>query len=190
MSRYFEYFPETTHTQKKLLDITKRVDFSRSTFSDPYAFLPYTVEGDDRPEDVALYYYGSVRHTWIVYLSNNIIDPYYDWPLTYEKFQDYIIKKYQDLSGESGTAVIDWTLNETITENIIYYRNKSDNDFIISKDSYELNPDLIEGEWEAVRYYLYEDDINESKRIINLLDNRYVKKAEDELRVLLNEPTN
>ena len=74
-----------------------------------------------RPEDIAYYYYGSTDYTWLIYLANNIVDPYHQWPLSQENFNKYLIEKYAAKSGKTGYEVIDWTQNETIDENILYY---------------------------------------------------------------------
>jgi len=186
MSTYFKYFPKDTHRNQLVTDITKRVDFTNTTLADPYAFLPYTIKNDYKPEDVAYYYYGDVKYTWLVYLSNNIIDPYYDWPMNYENFQKYIIKKYADLSGQTGYNVIAWTQDETSNTNIIHYKNNADEDITISTTTFNLDTSLDASEWTAVRYYDYEDQLNEDKRVINLLDNRYAQRAEKELKAILN----
>jgi hypothetical protein len=54
-------------------------------------------------------------------MANNIIDPYYEWPMDGQTFNDYLVNKYQDQSGRIGEDVIDWTKDTTIDENIIYY---------------------------------------------------------------------
>lgn len=185
MSVYFENFPKVTHTGELLTDITRRVDFTETIFTDPYTFLPYTIKQDEKPEDIALYYYDSVRYTWLVYFSVRLIDPYFQWPLNTRQFDKYIIDKYQAQANTTGTAVIDWTRNTTITENIIHYRN-ADGD-IISPDTYTLDDNLIEGDWSPVRFYDYEFELNDDKRTIELIDKRYAGEAEKQLKELLND---
>jgi len=38
-----------------------------------------------------------------------------------QTFNDYMVDKYQAQSGRIGEDVLDWTKDETIDENIIYY---------------------------------------------------------------------
>lgn len=186
MSVYFSYFPNVTHTNKLLVDITKRVNFDNTILRDPYAFLPYTIVEDDKPEDIANYYYGSVKYTWLVYLSAGIYDPYFDWPMTNEQFDKYIIKKYAAQANTTGYAVISWTKNTTITDNIVHYYNVEDTDIKISPDSYTLDPNIVADDWEPLRIYEYETELNEDKRVIELLDARYADEAEKQLKALLN----
>lgn len=189
MSKYFSYFPRDIHTNRVATDITKRVDFRKSIFADPYVYLPFLIGEEDRAEDVADLYYGDVRFTWLVWLSARVQDPYYEWPMMHENFLRYLQKKYAEESGTTGQAVIAWTQNTTIETNIKHYRNKVDKDLIISKDSYSLGisiSSLNASEWEAVRYYTYEDELNDDRRTINLLDRRFANQAERELKQLLN----
>lgn len=105
MAKYFRYFPTITYNGETVTDITRRVKVAEKLQSDPYLFLPYTVTNDDRPEDIARFYYGDVNKVWMVYLANNIIDPYTQWPLSNEKFESTIRKKYAHSISFTGDAV-------------------------------------------------------------------------------------
>ena len=121
MSNYFSKFPTITYNKVDVKDITRRSVFLSQNLSNPYVFLPYTIKENEKPEDIAYYYYGSVDYTWLVLLSNNIIDPYYEWPLDENDFNNYLIQKYETISGKKGYEVIDWLRNETLSDNIAYY---------------------------------------------------------------------
>ena len=184
MSVYFENFPTTIHTNKRVIDITRRVDFDRSILKDPYVFMPYVIKEEEKPEDIAYYYYDDVRFTWLVYFSVGLIDPYFQWPLSNRKFDEYIIDKYAEQANTTGYDVISWTQNTNITDNILHYEN-GDGD-IISVDTYTLDDTLIEADWSPIRYYDYEFRKNEERRHIELVDVRYANQAEKELKELLN----
>lgn len=121
MSNYFDQMPIINYNGYQVRDLTRRNRLLPVSISNPYLFLPYTIADEDRPEDIAYYYYGSTDYTWLVLLANNIIDPYHQWPLKEDDFNNYLIKKYEQQSGVSGYAVVDWTKNETIDDNIVYY---------------------------------------------------------------------
>jgi hypothetical protein len=121
MSVYFDKFPTIRYDNENIRDITKRTKFIESNLSDPLLFLPYTIREGEKPEDVAFNYYGTVDYTWLVLLANNMLDPYYDWPLDEQEFNEYLIKKYSEQSGLKGYDVVAWTQNETIADNIVYY---------------------------------------------------------------------
>lgn len=187
MSVYFSYFPKGVHTNRRVTDITRRVDFRQTALADPYAFQPFQIKGDDRAEDIAYYYYGDVAFTWLVWLSNRMIDPYFEWPMSNENFDRYFIKKYAEQSGETGQQVIEWGLNTTITDNIAFYRNVNDPELKIYKDTYRLKTDLDLDEWDPIRYYDYEQELNDDRRVIQLIDKEYTRQIVKEMTELLND---
>jgi len=264
MSKYFTYFPKVSYLNKSVTDITRRVKINENLLVDPYAFLPYTVSGEDRPEDVAYYYYGDQNKVWLVYLANNIIDPYTQWPLSNSNLDKTLDKKYYKpalafaatdvvsstiainahgfsttdpvnfsiltgssisglvngstyyvirvndneiklassaanaiantpitLTATSGTYSIQrdtliWLQSTSITSNIVMYRNIEDPTVSITADTYRLDNTLITSEWQAIRVYDYETELNEAKRSIFLINTAYANKVEEDLKVVLN----
>lgn len=79
---------------KTVTDITRRVKIIDDIRQDPYGFLPYMIKDDDRPEDVARYYYGDDNKVWMVYMANSIVDPYTQWPLSNDNLDKTIRAKY------------------------------------------------------------------------------------------------
>lgn len=121
MTKYFENFPIIEYQGRKVRDITRRNTFIKGLSNNPYVFLPYTVKEGERAEDIAQFYYGSIDYVWLVYLSNNIIDPYHQWPMSEKTFNDYLVEKYAERSGLIGEDVIDWISDESNDENVLYY---------------------------------------------------------------------
>lgn len=121
MAEYFENFPTIEYQGRQVRDLTRRNKFLKNVSTNPLLFLPYTIKEGEKAEDIAYYYYGSTEYTWLVYLANNIIDPYHDWPLDEEDFNKYIIQKYAEQSGLSGYDVVAWAQDETRDDNIVYY---------------------------------------------------------------------
>lgn len=184
MPEYFKYFPTVKHNGVVLKDITRRVKLTNSVLNNPYAYLPYTISDSDKPEDIAYHYYGSVKYTWLVYISTGMIDPYVDWPMTSQNFDKYFMKKYEERSGTTGEAVITWGQNPSITDNIVYYENKTTG-LNASPDTATASPTFNAAEWLPVRYYDWELRLNEDKRNITLLDKQYAARADSELKDLL-----
>lgn len=134
MSRYFTYFPIIDYQGKEVRNITRRSKIRDDILGDPFIYLPYTITDGEKPETVAQLYYGSVDDTWLVLLANNMTDPYYDWPMSDEEFDQYFIDKYASYSKKSGLDVIRWGQNTMIRDNIIYYYR------IIDKSSDPIEP--------------------------------------------------
>jgi hypothetical protein len=119
---YFNKIPEITYNNVLVRDVSRRVAFLKNSIQNPYVFLPYTVEEGDRAEDVAFHYYGDPNYSWLVYLANDIIDPYNEWPMDEHTFHQYIIEKYKDRAGgRTGYDVLAWSQDTSRTDNIAYF---------------------------------------------------------------------
>lgn len=184
MSRYFTFFPSTKHTNRTAVDITKRASILKDLFSNPYIILPYTIIGEETAEEIAHYYYDDVNKVWLIYYANNIIDPYSQWPLNDRDFHKTLVKKYKDQSGTSvDKDVIAWTKNTNIIDNILYYQNRNDENLRINHETY-IHESTIQDEWRAIRVYEYETILNDNKRNIFLVDNKFANRIENELKGL------
>lgn len=195
MSTYFSYFPVISYNSVSVRDIARRTKFVDTILSNPYVFLPYTVKEGEKPEDIAFNYYGTVDATWIVLLANNIIDPYTQWPMNYDRFVEYLIEKYSELSGKTGYDVIAWLQDETSFDNIAYYYNTTDSGINI-KISTETFPVIFNEhnevigrdvpiEWTPMRLYEYESNRNENRREILVVERRYYEQINEEFKGLI-----
>ena len=184
MSRYFTYLPKVIYNDKEIVDISARANILESLKGNTLAFLNYTVKEGQRAEDIAYHYYNDIGKVWLVYLANNIIDPYSQWPLSNIDFERMLISKYASLANTTGSAVISWTQN-----NAIHYENKADTKIKITPRTYTLNGTLgliNTSEWQAVDYYRYELEKNEAKRTIFLVNRIYADQMEKELESIMN----
>jgi hypothetical protein len=194
MAKYFSSFPTVSYNGVTIRDITKRTNFIQNNLSNPYLFLPYTVKEGEKPEDIAYNYYGSIEATWLVLMCNNIIDPYTQWSLPTEIFDDMIIQKYAVQSGKTGIEVLNWAQNETILDNIVYYYAVIDGKEIsVSPDTFDKIYDIdgnllgrnVEAGYLPYRVYDYELDMNESKREILVVEKNYYPQIEKEFMDLM-----
>jgi hypothetical protein len=178
MSKYFTNYPIIQYQGKQIRDITRRSKVRDELLSDPYIFLPYTIREGEKPETIAQLYYGAVDDTWLVLFANNITDPYYEWPMNEEEFNQFFIDKYSKISGRSGFDVIRWGLDETRTDNIVYnYRKSEDTNFIV-----RFTQENSQASGLSVRAYQYEKQQNDNKREIVLIDKIYRNKVVEEFR--------
>ena len=118
--KYFQNFPTIDYEGVQVKDITRRNSFTNFVTANPMIHLPYTIKEGYKPEDVANAYYGSTDFTWLVMMSNNIIDPYHQWPMAEADFNAYLVDKYSEQSGKIGDEVVEWTKDDN-GDNIIYY---------------------------------------------------------------------
>lgn len=125
MSRYFDRFPVVDYDGVVAKNILARVDFTDQTKKEIYSTFQFTLEeGFERPDLLSYNYYGSSQFDWMIYLTNNIVDPYYDYYRPTEDFKKYIEGKY----GSASNA-------RTIVK---FYRNNwHDDDRLITPTQYE-----------------------------------------------------
>ena len=97
---YFSRFPLMVYDVKgnedyKLLpDILKRVKIRSGLRAGSFLFDAYDVRDGERPEDVAFKEYGDAGLHWVILMTNNVTDRYYQWPLSQPQFQEHITDKY------------------------------------------------------------------------------------------------
>lgn len=183
---YFKHFPKINYGNNSVVNITKRVRVLEEIKKNPLAYLSYFVKDDDTPDNIAYYYYNDPYKVWLVYLANDIIDPYTQWPKKEYDFQEYFKQKYKELSGENGLEILNWGRKTTITDNIVYYENIENPEIRLNKYTYLNDASVNASEWNAVRYYQYEERLNEQKRNIFLIDRKYADRIEKELEEILN----
>ena len=120
-----------------------RVRFLESVTRNEYIFLPYEVRDGERPDTIAHGYYGDSRYAWVVCLSNDIIDPYYDWYLNTYEFDSYIEKKY------GNTSISGY---QQATTQVLHYQNNwaAQADSTISVGVYEALPKARKKYWEPI----------------------------------------
>ena len=102
---YFDKFPLMTYDMKnnnvyKLLpNILKRVKLRAAIKSGVFLFDKFDVPMGDKPEDVAFKFYGDAELHWVILMTNNVTDRYYQWPMTQPQFQEFLEDKYDNPDG-------------------------------------------------------------------------------------------
>ena len=214
MAKYFNYFPKTFYSSNNastgldsVTNIIARFGFEQSLKNNSSAFYKYQIQESDTPEIIAYKYYGSAEKHWIVLLFNDIIDPQFDWPLTYDTLIDFVDAKYT-ANGAANTTVqsgLAWAMS---TNNVqAYYKivtkTDIDNVTLIEKIQVDANTyanvatssttiTLQSGDVvtqavtkEKKTYYDYEMEENESKREITLIKSDFVKEIEKEFKKVI-----
>jgi len=94
MEHYFLNFPVLNYEGYVSTNILAR-PYIRQVFKDNYElFYQYKVPQGHRPDKVAYDLYGKSEYLWVIYLFNDIIDPFYDWVLSEDDFNEMIKEKY------------------------------------------------------------------------------------------------
>jgi hypothetical protein len=136
METYFSKFPLTQYSNSVAIDITKRVKLLDRVSNNPFAFYPYDIANGERPDNFSNRYYGDPYISWLLYLSNNIVDPYYEWYLQHNELEELIIKKYGSI--------------EQAKTKIKHYRNDWENKESLSLSGYNALPEQLKVYWRPV----------------------------------------
>lgn len=79
---------------KIVTDIFKRISIKQNLKEVGSLFVAYVVKDEDTPDIIAHKLYGSAGLHWVVLMANDIINPFFDWPLSERKLVPFIDKKY------------------------------------------------------------------------------------------------
>jgi len=154
---YFKNFPVIQYGNNSVRNIILKAKLAKDLLDTFDNFYPYTIKDGQRITDVAYDYYGSIDYVWLIMAANEIVDPYYDWPLDQTAFDKFIEKKYGSVATAMNIA------------NANYYRN-DDYSYWMTKTTYDNSSATERTGWVAVDNYTYELIKNEDKKRIRLLD--------------------
>lgn len=109
---YFSEFPKVVYNLesdnfngKLCTNITVRNTFLRDIQENLIISYDYPAKDSDKPEFIAHKLYDDVYRHWMVMLNNDIYNPYYDFPLTSDNLNNYIMNKYDVTFGQMFTQV-------------------------------------------------------------------------------------
>ncbi|MDR3502969.1 MAG: baseplate wedge protein 53 [Legionella sp.] len=94
VARYFQTFPQINYNSYDCIDITRREKIIESIAVNPYVFYPIDLQDGQRPDIIADKYYGDSYYSWLVWLSNNVLDPVLGWHLDSDDFYKVIVQNY------------------------------------------------------------------------------------------------
>ena len=102
MDNYFKHYPlvqyGNLYSSTVSVNLLSKIAFRKNLQANYEVFHPYTIQEGDRPEIVAYLYYGDPGYDWLVYYSNTIVDPYFDWYMDSSTFKSYIVDKYGSIA--------------------------------------------------------------------------------------------
>lgn len=103
---YFENFPLTYYTVyddlsnvKIVTNITVRNKLSREAIDNILLYDEYDVKDGETPEILADKFYNNPQLHWVILITNDIIDPRFDWPLSINNLYQYCEGKYSNVYG-------------------------------------------------------------------------------------------
>ena len=176
---YFSKFPSLAYdikgdnVRKLLTDILRRVKLRSTVKSGGMVFEKYDVKEGEKPEDVAFKWFGDAQLHWVILMTNNITDRYYQWPLTQPQFQEYLKDKY---GAGNEDAVHHYEIPQS--SGPTSGSGPSDYSHLVECNSDEENPSIITNRQ-------YEQRLQDKYRSIRLLDQQYLTTFVEEFENLI-----
>ena len=163
---YFEYFPTISYdvrgekNNRRVQSITNvlvRVRKKLNVLNSAF-FEQYFINDGDRADILAHKFYDDSTLHWVVMYANYMTNPYYDWPLAYFDLRKFITKKYDDING------------------VHHYEDA---------DGYEV--DSTASGATAITNFVYEEQLNDEKRTINIIRAEYLPQILEEFKTFIVE---
>ena len=191
---YFTNFPKVSlpsfaDNRRSSLDFVnstnlfKRGKIKKEIIGSIAAFERYSINGDDRPDNVAFRVYGDSSLDWVILISNNILNVRDEWPMNQYDFKRYIDNKY----------------STTLLTQIHHYESKevrNSKGLILQQSGIWVDADHSFSWSENGKKYTqtgttsvsnlqFEEDRNNKKRSINVIRSRYLEVIKEDMRELL-----
>ena len=165
---YFSRFPlfvydvKNNNNYKLLPDILRRVKLRATIKSGGMLFDRYDVKEGEKPEDVAFKWFGDPELHWVILMTNNITDRYYEWPMNQAQFAEFLTDKY-------GAGSEDAIHHYEITRSSGRTTSKGPSDY---SHLVEVNSDTDNAS--SISNREYEEREQDSKRQIQLLNKSFL----------------
>ena len=165
---YFSRFPlfvydvKNNNNYKLLPDILRRVKLRATIKSGGMLFDKYDVKEGEKPEDVAFKWFGDPELHWVILMTNNITDRYYEWPMNQVQFAEFLTDKY-------GAGSEDAIHHYEVTKDSGRTTGQGPSDY---SHLVEVNSDTDNAS--SISNREYEERIQDSKRQIQLLDKSFL----------------
>tara|TARA_Y100000296_G_scaffold38759_1_gene44822 strand:+ start:299 stop:829 length:531 start_codon:yes stop_codon:yes gene_type:complete len=175
---YFARFPMMAYsikgdeTYKLVPDILRRIKLRANIKNGMFMFDNYDVKEGETPEIVAHKWFGDTEYHWVILMTNNITDRYYEWPLTQHQFQLHLEDKY-------GVGNIDSTHHYEVSQTSGPTSSR-DNSHLV-----EVNSDASGAT--AITNREYEQREQDRIRQIRLLNQRYLGRFVQEFDRLIRD---
>ena len=143
---------------KLLPDILRRVKQRNVSASGQFIFDTYDVRNGEKPEDIAYKWFGDAQLHWVILMTNNITDRYYEWPMNQVQFAEFLTDKY-------GAGNEDGIHHYEITQDSGRTSGRGPSDY---SHKVEVNSDTDNAS--SISNREYEERIQDTKRQIKLLN--------------------
>lgn len=197
MSNYFQRLPDFEYVSRipnakisdyiRVKNLFKRGVLREDIFQNLSFFTKYEIKGNDRPDNVASDVYGDSTLDWVILITNNIVNIQSEWPMSQVDFDAYLLEKYgnydtlyngvhhyetKELKNTEGVVIVPEGLQVESDYSVTYYDSLT--------DTIETKSPII-----TVTNYDYEEKLENDKRNIYVLKQRYLNVVLDDMEDMM-----
>lgn len=189
MSEYFSYFPTTEHDLTNvgqtvtLTNVLRRFIVRNDLQERSDIFYKYNVQMGDRPDIIAEKYYGDADLAWLVLHFNNIKDPIFEFPLFGRDFDNFIKGKYGSVPAAKSEV---HEYRQILQDAEVKFDGTKIPERYVVVDLTTYNT-LAPTARRTIYKYDFEEEENEKRREIKILDKRFADKVRDEVETILRD---
>jgi len=171
---YFQQFPtipsdsEGNGKFKNVKNLLRRVGVRAKIKTNTSLYDTYDVKNGETPESIAHKLYDDSELHWVILLLNDITDRYHDWPMSEAQFLQFVNDKYDNVDAIHHYEIPQSSGNTSKKINV----GTSNSDYPTAT---------------AITNYEHEQEQQDNKRKIRLLDPSYIPSFVAEFKSLMNE---
>ena len=198
MSSYFNLIPDFDYVSRlpdakisdyiRVKNFFRRVTLREDIYQNLTFFTKYSIEGDDRPDNVANKVYEDSSLDWLILLANNITHIPTEWPMAQNDFDRFLLDKYDnydtlyngvhhhetiEVKDSNGITIVPSGLDVSSDFTQTYY------DFYVEEMKTESNITR------PVTNYEYEEKLENDKRQIFILQQEYLTVVLDDIEDIM-----
>jgi hypothetical protein len=189
MSEYFQSLP----------NVRVRIKNTRSNNVEPYVvaknifrrvklvddiskvilgFQQYTVQNNERPDQIAYEVYGDSAYDWVVLLCNNVTNVYQEWPMSEAELFKYVVDNYGNPDGVHHYETLE--IRDDFGNVILKEGIEVNQNFTYFRPDGNAVPNVMI----PISNYEHEKKINDYKSNIWLVRPAYIEEFVEEFRAL------
>ena len=173
---YFDNFPTIPYDSqlngesKDVKNLLRRVGVRAKVKSNASLFDTYDIKNGETPESIAFKLYGDAELHWVIMLLNDVTDRYHDWPMSEAQFLQFVNEKYDNVD-----AVHHYEISQSSGDTSVKINIGTDNtDYPTAT---------------AITNFEHEQEQQDIKRKIRLLDPSFIADFVEEFKSLMSEST-
>lgn len=172
----------------KVKNFFKKAKLREDIIGNVAFFEKFTVQGDDRPDNVANEIYGNPFLDWVVLLANNIVNIQSEWPMSQTDFNTYVTEKYEnedtlyngihhyeanEVKTTNDVIIIPSGTRVSVGQSVSYFDNGSQEQVTVTNIALPITN------------FMHEQKINDDKRNIFLLKPRFLNLVFDDMEDIM-----